>query len=1112
MANTLSNHSHKNFPTSHSLVEDLISLIVAPVPGFGRMTHQPGDPEHDDDEAFRRSIHADLEDECERTIQFVGSRLRAYDGIKGLLDLRVRASAYSRPSPQESGWVSLGSNGSGDEAIEPTSQDLSNQDPHEVITTEGLHAWRVVTRVGPKPDPKTGSRPFGILSALFEDQETAVDGIRPLTSLAGELALILRVLRRGADRSALVRLATVLSDPGERGEVLARMADILKLKMRSDGVRVYVVRLIRGRPCLELLFQSRRAGDSSDPDDRDRHRIGTKKGLTDWVISNNKCILIPDPVRPPNVGIEKEQALTDEGEWERILARPEGKRRSFTDEETGMCLAPLRIDGSAMGAFIVWRREGTTYSSDSDLFPLAHYASMIAAGARWRISREATRNKAEEISKLGEIVSAAAPFTDVFDAVAAGVGRLSHAARSMVMRWDPDSDAFYCAGVWTDPNLEDEAASLPRVMIHVNSITNDPDEIEAVINNLTHLSEAGGRQLRIRGILPISPDDSCKDRVVVMDEVREPHEAEIRTLDDDLGDEIPCAYLSQVHALLNNHVRTLAQAAVEQFSNQPREEKRAHRDEPELVLARTPCVLGKSLGCDAVLVYGETAEGAMKVHTTWPEADGLVGLGVVQGSQTDQQITTGRELRILDVNDEPEKHNLNRRVLEQIAAEFNWTGIRSWICYPVLSGGRCVGVLKLITCNGGRFLGPSHLQVVQSVAARASWEMQQIAQNLALQSINELASELASLEGESLATAMADGLKAILGRAAGFPSEILVTATVTAPTPRAFVASSGIDDAVRSELTSLSGDRPTDSFDGSVGSKRFYAAPVCLPGESPIRGHLFIVREKQATAHEIFVATEAAREIAVVLDRERRRHLWRRQVGVFRHAVLGPVQGLTTTGRLLHKRAVEAGGETDELKKLKSVIEGEAEAIRLWRVAQRLFFSEKFEARPLLRSLRELLEYCVDRYREVFVRRGMNIVCQWRIEPSFTIVYDYQLLDVAISNLLDNACKYGFFNRTVIVGAEVEGDDVLIWVEDQGHDIPDRIKETVYEFDVRSEDIDPIRAIDGMGLGLPIVKRIAEVHEGRLYYNSTPIGEDRSDPKHPQPHRVRFTLRLPKNR
>ncbi len=85
-------------------------------------------------------------------------------------------------------------------------------------------------------------------------------------------------------------------------------------------------------------------------------------------------------------------------------------------------------------------------------------------------------------------------------------------------------------------------------------------------------------------------------------------------------------------------------------------------------------------------------------------------------------------------------------------------------------------------------------------------------------------------------------------------------------------------------------------------------------------------------------------------------------------------------------------------------------------------------------------------------------------------------LRVLVRNLLDNALRYGMHGGNVTVELRPEGDGVLLAVEDDGPGIDASMRDAVLGRFQRGGN----SASEGVGLGLPIAKRIAEVHRASL--------------------------------
>lgn len=115
---------------------------------------------------------------------------------------------------------------------------------------------------------------------------------------------------------------------------------------------------------------------------------------------------------------------------------------------------------------------------------------------------------------------------------------------------------------------------------------------------------------------------------------------------------------------------------------------------------------------------------------------------------------------------------------------------------------------------------------------------------------------------------------------------------------------------------------------------------------------------------------------------------------------------------------------------------------------------------------------------------------------------DLVMLSHALENLLSNAIKYSPDGGGVTLGARHEDGCVILWVKDEGTGIPPQALDQIFDRFFRIDSKDG-RSIGGSGLGLPLVKEIAKLHNGRVwaestigegstFYMSLPIGDDKN--------------------
>jgi signal transduction histidine kinase len=104
-------------------------------------------------------------------------------------------------------------------------------------------------------------------------------------------------------------------------------------------------------------------------------------------------------------------------------------------------------------------------------------------------------------------------------------------------------------------------------------------------------------------------------------------------------------------------------------------------------------------------------------------------------------------------------------------------------------------------------------------------------------------------------------------------------------------------------------------------------------------------------------------------------------------------------------------------------------------------------------------------------------------QEDIRIEADDHLLQIAVLNLIDNACKYSAANTEITIGIVNDDYGVGIYVRDQGPGIEENMQAKILEPYVRIADNNQTQ---GTGLGLAFVKRIMDVHDGRIQIDSRP--------------------------
>lgn len=180
-----------------------------------------------------------------------------------------------------------------------------------------------------------------------------------------------------------------------------------------------------------------------------------------------------------------------------------------------------------------------------------------------------------------------------------------------------------------------------------------------------------------------------------------------------------------------------------------------------------------------------------------------------------------------------------------------------------------------------------------------------------------------------------------------------------------------------------------------------------------------------------------------------------------------------------------AASSTNEMHR-DALVSVEAETLRLSRLTADLRKLAELETRALERApvqLDELLEEALGVAREQphAQKRRLNLTLPQAPWPLPAISGDWDLLFLAVYNLLDNALKFTRPGDTVEVRAFEDGSTVVLEVADTGPGIPAAEVPHVWEELYRGQGA---RGVRGSGLGLALVRAIAERHGGRVTLRS----------------------------
>ncbi len=128
-------------------------------------------------------------------------------------------------------------------------------------------------------------------------------------------------------------------------------------------------------------------------------------------------------------------------------------------------------------------------------------------------------------------------------------------------------------------------------------------------------------------------------------------------------------------------------------------------------------------------------------------------------------------------------------------------------------------------------------------------------------------------------------------------------------------------------------------------------------------------------------------------------------------------------------------------------------------------------------GLKEVIDYQLDLVSTFAAQQNVRIVSDCAQDLQFHSNRD--LLNIILTNLINNALKYSPSETTVTVRAALENHEIHLTVEDQGYGIDPDEMDRIFEEFYRARQARELER-DGTGLGLPIVKRAVEALDGHI--------------------------------
>lgn len=179
----------------------------------------------------------------------------------------------------------------------------------------------------------------------------------------------------------------------------------------------------------------------------------------------------------------------------------------------------------------------------------------------------------------------------------------------------------------------------------------------------------------------------------------------------------------------------------------------------------------------------------------------------------------------------------------------------------------------------------------------------------------------------------------------------------------------------------------------------------------------------------------------------------------------------------------------EESKQQKLISMTLQETNRLNALTNNILISSQLEGGGYKFTREELdLSAMADKIMAEFRQRFPDRRFEWEVVPGLEIKGDALLIQILLSNLIDNAIKYSPKAGLIRFALVSKPAGPCILVTDEGEGIPDEEKDKVFKrfYRIGNEEV---RKTKGTGLGLYLCKKIAEDHSASIHIeDNTPQG------------------------
>ncbi len=193
------------------------------------------------------------------------------------------------------------------------------------------------------------------------------------------------------------------------------------------------------------------------------------------------------------------------------------------------------------------------------------------------------------------------------------------------------------------------------------------------------------------------------------------------------------------------------------------------------------------------------------------------------------------------------------------------------------------------------------------------------------------------------------------------------------------------------------------------------------------------------------------------------------------HELMTPLSSLQSEAEIMLRKPRSKEEYRESLEEMLSEIQHTSEMVRLLLQLSRVESPHQPKTETI--NISRLAEFIIQKYETV--AREEDVTLQTEVKPDLHVRANGSYIEKVVNNLLDNALKYTPAGGRVDIKLRRSSGKAVLHISDTGIGFDEETRKHLFERFYRANETE-VQKQHGSGLGLPLVKAILELYDGKI--------------------------------